>query len=166
MTIAKPLKDRIEAHSIPEPNSGCWLWLGSVDRQGYGRMSINNAERRETGLPASQLAHRMSWLCHRGPIVPASLLVLHRCDNPACVNPDHLWLGTHIDNAHDCIAKGRDRRGTGRPIDSVGATYLPRANRWLAQISIKSRNTYIGTFKTKQEASDAYWAIRNGEAAQ
>lgn len=82
---------------IPEPNSGCWLWDHAVTTFGYGRLR-NKGE--------NLVAHRVSWEIHRGPI-PKGLLVLHRCDVPACVNPDHLFLGTIKDNSMDMVSKGR-----------------------------------------------------------
>jgi len=87
----------IEKRSVPEPNSGCWLWLGSFDDDGYGK---------GWGDGKSEYAHRRSWKEHKGPILD-DLWVLHRCDNPACVNPDHLFLGTHQDNVDDKMHKGR-----------------------------------------------------------
>lgn len=94
-------QEMIERHSIPEPNSGCWLWLGDINTWGYGRLSKNRAER---------LAHRVSYLTYVGTI-PSSLKVLHSCDVPCCVNPQHLFLGTDADNMQDMAAKGR---GSGR----------------------------------------------------
>lgn len=97
----------IERHSIPEPNSGCWLWVGSVNSWGYGRLGENRRERQ---------AHRLSFTVRHGAI-PRGVSVLHRCDVPACVNPDHLFLGTLSDNVQDCIKKGRHRttRGSANP---------------------------------------------------
>ena len=90
---------------IPEPNSGCWLWLGRLGRGGY-------AEQVSHGRRGYIIAHRYSWLIHRGEI-PPGLWVLHKCDTPSCVNPDHLFLGTALDNARDRAQKGRngDRSG-------------------------------------------------------
>ncbi|MCK4788284.1 MAG: HNH endonuclease [Desulfobacteraceae bacterium] len=90
-------KERLEAYSIPEPNSGCWLWLAYCDRGGYGKIAIDGK---------STLAHRVCYEEFIG-VVPDGVLVLHRCDTPPCINPGHLFLGTHLDNTRDRISKGR-----------------------------------------------------------
>lgn len=75
----------------------CWLWLGPLNRGGYGHIGSNKRYRS---------AHRFSYFIHHGEI-PGRLVVMHKCDNPKCVNPDHLKLGTHKDNSQDAIQKGR-----------------------------------------------------------
>jgi hypothetical protein len=79
----------------------CWLWQGSVNNKGYGEIKARDAV---------YYVHRYSWEIHRGSI-PDKLCVLHICDTPTCVNPEHLFLGTQADNMRDMYAKGRDYRG-------------------------------------------------------
>jgi hypothetical protein len=85
---------------------GCWLWTASTSR-GYGQISPGVA-----GSPPLK-AHRVSWEIANGPI-PEGLFVCHRCDNPRCVRPDHLFLGSNADNAADMKAKCRANNGYSR----------------------------------------------------
>jgi len=94
------LREKLESRSIPEPNTGCWLWAGSLNGAGYGMLK-NSRKKTE------YRAHRLSWMINKGPI-PNGMCVLHRCDVRCCVNPDHLFIGTHLDNMADRTAKGRD----------------------------------------------------------
>lgn len=94
-----------------EKTTGCWIWTGSRDKMGYGR--YRGVKYR---LSPCALAHRISWLIEHGSLDP-SLCVLHRCDNPPCVRPDHLFLGTKADNTEDMITKGRGNNGA-RPYES------------------------------------------------
>lgn len=89
---------RFEQKYIPEPNSGCWLWIGAV--RSYGKTSLRPTI--EDG--GTRNAARVSWKLHRGAI-PEGLHVLHKCDVTLCVNPDHLFLGTHLDNMADMMVK-------------------------------------------------------------
>jgi hypothetical protein len=91
-------KERIEAGSIPEPNSGCWIWLESTNPTGYAHLRYKTKLHR---------ANRFSWSAYNGQPIPKGLFVLHTCDNRLCVNPDHLFLGTNQDNMDDMRAKGR-----------------------------------------------------------
>jgi hypothetical protein len=105
-----PLAERFERHYIPEPMSGCFLWTAAVTPDGYGLLAKERANQGDGG--SMLLAHRASWELHRGPILD-DLHVLHSCDNPCCVNPDHLFLGTHSDNMKDSVAKGRKNNAKG-----------------------------------------------------
>lgn len=87
----------------------CWLWLGSADRKGYGWFYL----RREGRKQLSKKAPRFAWECTKGP-VNTGLWVLHRCDRPQCVNPEHLYLGTPARNTADMIEKGRHKPGSVR----------------------------------------------------
>jgi HNH endonuclease len=82
---------------MPEPFAGCWLWTASVRPDGYGQSPIQGK---------MEGVHRASWIIHRGEI-PTGMQVLHRCDTPTCVNPDHLFIGCNADNMRDAAAKGR-----------------------------------------------------------
>ena len=88
---------RFEEKFIPEPNTGCWIWMVGANKQGYGLFWAD-------GRPTR--AHRFAYAKYVGPI-PDGLHVLHRCDVPSCVNPAHLFLGTNADNVADREIKGR-----------------------------------------------------------
>ena len=79
-----------------DPDTGCWLWIGATVTCGYGIYTAHGEKN----------AHRVSWVMCHGPI-PNGLHVLHKCDRPECVNPEHLKLGTHQDNMRDLREKGR-----------------------------------------------------------
>jgi len=123
---------------MPEPNTGCWLWLGLIregPRYGYGDMKMPTGKR---GGKARR-AHRVSYEAFKGPI-PEGMIVRHKCDVRCCVNPDHLVLGTHADNDADARARGRKQyRGAGNPngklsdADIVAIVTDPRSAREVAR---------------------------------
>jgi hypothetical protein len=93
----KTIEERFWSKVLVIPFSECWLWTGEINEGGYGLLYI-----KEKARPA----HRVSWELNRGSI-PEKLKVCHKCDNPPCVRPDHLFLGTQRDNVYDMIKKGR-----------------------------------------------------------
>lgn len=104
MDYRQRAKQRFESKVKPPNANGCMLWAAARDGGGYGQFSMHNK---------SSTAHRAAWLLYRGEIA-AGLHVLHKCDVPLCVNPDHLFLGTPLDNAIDREAKGRGGVRPGR----------------------------------------------------
>lgn len=87
---------------MPEPNSGCWLWIGAQTTTGYGAFTKHRKV---------YYAHRAAYEAARGHGTAAGLVVRHRCDTPCCVNPDHLETGTDLDNSNDKYARGRGNVG-------------------------------------------------------
>lgn len=87
-------------------NGGCWVWTGSLDKDMYGKFHLSgNVTKRDVR------AHQYSWELAHGLTVSNGILICHKCDHPYCVNPDHLFLGSHADNHADRDAKGRQARG-------------------------------------------------------
>lgn len=109
------LEERLVARHTIDVGTDCWEWTGYIDRQGYGRIDVteNSAGRARTYA----MAHRVSYELHVGTI-PSGLFACHHCDNRKCVNPAHLFLGTHADNQEDKVANQRSRSITTRYIFS------------------------------------------------
>lgn len=104
------------AHAHPKPvwprfdgqvqkSDGCWLWTGHVNTWGYGNIRVNGRW---------ALTHRLAWERANGPI-PEGLSILHRCDDPRCVRPDHLYAGTQRENVRDQVERGRKRGMPNQP---------------------------------------------------
>jgi len=97
---------RLERDAIPEPNSGCLLWTGATQSNGYGRAQWGARGK-------SYLVHRLAWQAANGPI-PEGKVVCHKCDVRSCINPAHLFVGTQSDNIKDMYDKGRVPRFRGQ----------------------------------------------------
>lgn len=96
-------KDRLLTKIIKKDNK-CWEFTGFLNKEGYGSFWMNDFMR-------SIGAHRASWILHNGPIDSSGICVCHKCDNPKCINPDHLFLGEAKDNMKDKVLKNRQARG-------------------------------------------------------
>lgn len=140
--ICAPPDVRLLRNAMPEPNSGCWIWMKSVNHKGYGQFKLSDGK--------TTLAHRASWIAHKGEI-PTGLLVCHKCDNRACINPNHLFLGTDKDNSDDKIRKGREARLSGES--------NPRAK--IVEDQVKAIIGEISRGRTLQSLADEYGVHRN-----
>lgn len=98
------IRERFWRYVKKNKGGGCWIWTGSRIRRGYGQFMVGRKNMK---------AHRVSFMIIHGNPNPQNLLVLHKCDNPPCVNPAHLFLGTAKQNVEDMFSKGRqhDRKG-------------------------------------------------------
>ena len=126
----KTLAERFARYIGETTDSGCILWTGSRAAHGYGHIG-GTVDGRRTML----LAHRVAWELANGPI-PDGLQILHRCDNPPCINVDHLFLGTHMDNHVDKAQKGRGPRGEKNPKAKLAAHHVREIRKRYASATV------------------------------
>lgn len=154
-SVASRFADKVS----PEPNSGCWLWTGSVGSHGYGQLSIPGK--------APETAHRVSYRLHNGEI-PAGMLVCHKCDNPVCVNPDHLFLGAPQVNALDCKAKGRNTKGRAKSEHTRSLISAALAGRKLTPEVVAGfrERTYLNRKRPVAFSEEHRASLRRGQQAR
>lgn len=125
---SRPISDRF--WEKVEKSDGCWLWTAHVNNMGYGEFHLKSEN------STVEYAHRVSWVLHHGDI-PADLEILHHCDTPHCVRPDHLFIGTQQDNMRDMVSKGRQ--------GDTGSTGEDHGMAKLTEDDVKEiRRRYIG----------------------
>lgn len=137
---------KVNKHTL----SGCWEWTGSKNDYGYGQMKFDTVK--------VIYAHRFSYEIHKGPI-PEGAVLMHSCDRPSCVNPDHLTPGTQKDNSMDAVRKGRlvgsDRRLT--PVEVERIVAMSRAGESKIGIArtlgvqVKTVRKIVGTLHTRED---------------
>ena len=123
---------------------GCWIWTGKIGTDGYGRFKISAHKWKLT-------VHRISYFIHN-KFINSNLLVRHSCDNPVCVNPEHLSQGTNEDNMRDMAIKDRGRTRFPKP---KYKGICPIKNKYLAYVCYKSKKIDVGKFDTLEMAVTA-----------
>lgn len=106
-----PIEDRFFKHVQKGSEDECWLWLGSKNEGGYGRVMINGKKKG---------THRVVWELTFKAVIPAGYFACHHCDNPPCVNPKHIFIGTNKDNMLDAMKKGRLKIQPRKPFCKYG----------------------------------------------
>jgi HNH endonuclease len=133
---------------------GCWLWTGRIGRKGYGVLDAPMPGRKRW---RPHTASRLSWEIHFGPI-PDGMDVLHHCDTPPCVRPDHLFLGTDVDNRRDQVAKGRHAKRLPRGADGNNAKLTTEQVQHMRAIRAETGRCYASIA--------AEFGVSDGAAAQ
>lgn len=122
---------RFDEKVVRIPEVGCWVWMGAIRGRGYGSFHVGTkSDRKNMG------AHRVAWFMRHGHLPASDVDVCHECDNPLCVNPAHLFLGTRSDNMKDCGSKGR--------ITTIGKSLLTHCVRGHEFTLQNTRITYRG----------------------
>jgi hypothetical protein len=134
------IKEKIISTVIVNDN-GCWEWQGQKNNTGYGRFRVIG----------HNLAHRVSFSIFVGPLLGSTMLVCHKCDNPPCVNPEHLFIGTQKKNMEDCSLKGRSvNQNTFRTHCKRGHELTPENTK----IQVRGRWCKICYAKNRKDADD------------
>lgn len=167
-----PLAIRLKSYTA-DPVTGCWIWTKAKTKRGYGKIQVGNKHTH---------AHRVSYEHSRGITLPPEIAVCHRCDNPPCINPAHLFEGSAGDNQRDCLLKGRhtgsreNNKGHLHPkakltidqaLDVIDARRTGRATE--EELAVKygistSRIYYIATGRSYKLANRIYGQVDPGKA--
>lgn len=151
--VGPTIEERFWAFVDKRGPDDCWVWAGSRNEAGYGKFGVEG----EAGY-----AHRVSFELHHGP-VPVGMEVCHSCDNPPCVNPKHLFAGTHTDNMQDMVAKGRHPNQRREPVDIEAMEALRAAGYAYQAIADARRLSLSAVYKVARELGwrEKYGARKN-----
>jgi hypothetical protein len=144
-----PTEERFWSRVNKRRKTQCWHWTSDMGSHGYGRLSLGDGRRMK--------AHRYSWELHNGPI-PKGLCILHKCDNPPCVNPGHLFAGSQLDNIADMVEKKRHRIGEKNPNAVLNEAKVKVIKRLLSE-GVKNKDIAVRMGVTRSLIS----AIKNGK---
>ena len=143
-----PLSEKIEKHTVRIPESGCWIWMKSLNSGGYGNTTL--------GRNSSILAHRASYEEKYGKI-PNGVLALHSCDIKSCVNPDHIFLGTQQDNMTDKVMKNRQANGEKHGMSKLTREQAFEAKFGTEKPSLLAKKFGCSAVMIRQIRSGMYW---------
>ena len=140
--------------SYVEKSEGCWIWTGGTNADGYGGFWLSKTE--TSSVRRKWRASRLAWIWEHGPI-PPGMFVCHKCDVPACVRPDHLFLGTNRENMRDAASKGRVCKGVSHHL----AVLTPEAVRDIRRRAANGE-IHFHIAKSLGINSGTVWKILNG----
>ena len=143
-----PLLQKIEQSSIKLPESGCWIWMKSLNHMGYGKTCL--------GKGSNISAHRASYEEKYGKI-PNGLMALHTCDIRCCVNPDHIFLGTQQDNMTDKVLKNRQSNGEKHGMSKLTKEQAFEAKFGTEKSSLLAKKFGCSAVTIRQIRSGMYW---------
>ncbi len=143
-----PIAEKIDRNSVKLPESGCWLWIGSLTNNGYGRMTF--------GAKTEFLAHRVSYEQKYGKI-PDGKFALHKCDVKSCVNPDHIFIGTQQENMTDKVKKNRQAKGESHGMSKLTKEQATEAKFSGAKTSELAKKFNCSAVIIRQIRSGLYW---------
>lgn len=146
MRLRRGTKDWNRFWSKVKKGPGCWLWSAGTDRDSYGLFRLNNKQKR---------SHRLVYEMGNRAI-PHNMNVCHSCDTPSCVRPSHLFLGTHLDNKHDAMLKGRDAHGESHfnsKLTTEQILAIRKDTRSLRKIAVDYNVDYTNVYKIKRRKS-------------
>lgn len=146
------VQERIRRHTILDATTGCIVWTGGLNGEGYAQLQIGATGPRHS-------VHRIVWMLS-GREIPDGMCVMHQCDNPSCCNINHLRIGTRAENQRDMANKGRGTKS------KKGLPYGVRQSgrKYSANVKVLGKWHYLGAFETAEEAGKVAVEFRNANA--